>query len=72
MVGWHQRLSGHEFEQASGVGDGLEACRATAHGVTKSWAQLSKLNYYLGFQVAQVVKNPPTTAGATGFMGSTI
>ena len=22
MVGWHSRLDGHEFEQASGVGDG--------------------------------------------------
>ena len=22
MVGWHQRLDGHEFEQALGVGDG--------------------------------------------------
>ena len=22
MVGWHHLLSGHEFEQASGVGDG--------------------------------------------------
>ena len=22
MVGWHQRLNGHEFEQALGVGDG--------------------------------------------------
>ena len=22
MVGWHQRRNGHEFEQASGVGDG--------------------------------------------------
>ena len=22
MVGWHQRLDGNEFEQASGVGDG--------------------------------------------------
>ena len=21
MVGWHHRLDGHEFEQASGVGD---------------------------------------------------
>ena len=29
MVGWHLRLSGHEFEQALGVGDGqgsLERC----------------------------------------------
>ena len=23
MVGWHHRLDGHEFEQASGVGDGI-------------------------------------------------
>ena len=22
MVGWHHQLSGHEFEQALGVGDG--------------------------------------------------
>ena len=22
MVGWHHRLDGHEFQQASGVGDG--------------------------------------------------
>ena len=22
MAGWHHRLNGHEFEQASGVGDG--------------------------------------------------
>ena len=22
MVGWHYRLSGHEFEQAPGIGDG--------------------------------------------------
>ena len=49
-----------------------EVWRATAHGVTKSQTQLSKLSYYLGFQVAQVVKNPPANAGATGYMGSTI
>ena len=24
MVGWQHRLEGHEFEQALGVGDGLE------------------------------------------------
>ena len=28
MVGWHQRLIGHEFEQAPGVGDDREAWRA--------------------------------------------
>ena len=26
MVGWHHRLDGYEFEQALGVGDGLECC----------------------------------------------
>ena len=29
IVGWHHRLDGHEYEQASGVGDGqgsLECC----------------------------------------------
>ena len=25
MVGWHHQLSGHEFEQAPGVGDGQES-----------------------------------------------
>ena len=25
MVGWHHRLSGHEFEQAPGVGEGQES-----------------------------------------------
>ena len=29
MVGWHQQLNGHEFEQA--LGD------AAVHGVSKSW-----------------------------------
>ena len=24
MVGWHHQLNGHEFEQASGIGDGQE------------------------------------------------
>ena len=25
MVGWHQRVNGHEFEQAPGVGDEQES-----------------------------------------------
>ena len=25
MVGWHHQLSGHEFEQALGAGDGQES-----------------------------------------------
>ena len=34
MVGWHHRLSGHEFEQAPGVGDGqgsLACCSLWGH-----------------------------------------
>ena len=34
MVGWHHRLNGREFEQASGVGDGqrsLACCRSWGH-----------------------------------------
>ena len=34
MVGWHQRLDGHEFEQALGAGDGqggLAYCSPWGH-----------------------------------------
>ena len=41
MVAWHHQLNGHEFEQALGVGDGLEAWRATVHGVAKSQTRLN-------------------------------
>ena len=41
MVGWHQRLNGHEFEQTPGVGDGQGAWRAAIHGVAKSRTRLS-------------------------------
>ena len=40
MVGWHHWLDGHEFEQASGIGDGQEAWRAAVHWVAKSQTQL--------------------------------
>ena len=35
MVGWHQRLNGHGFEQALGVGGGQGGpvcCRPWGHG----------------------------------------
>ena len=43
IVGWHHRLYGHEFEQASQelVMD-REAWHAAVHRVTKSWTRLSK------------------------------
>ena len=48
MVGWCHWLDGHEFEQATGVGDGQGAWCAAVHGVTKSqtwlsdWTELNK------------------------------
>ena len=41
MVGWHHWLNGHEFQQASGVGDGqggLECCCPWGHRVGKDWS----------------------------------
>ena len=41
MVGWYHWLNGHEFEQASGVGDGQGSLAFSVHGITKNWAWLS-------------------------------
>ena len=44
MVGWHHRLSGHEFEQAAGDGDGqgsLARCGRWGHKESGSTEQLS-------------------------------
>ena len=49
MVGWHHRLNGHEFEQASGVGNGtgkpgvlqaLESQRVRHDWGTEQWQQV--------------------------------
>ena len=37
MAGWHHRPHGHEFEQALGVGDDVEAWHTAVHWVTKCW-----------------------------------
>ena len=36
VVGWHHLLNGHEFEQASRVGDGQGSPACAVHGVSKS------------------------------------
>ena len=41
MVGWHDQLDGHEFEQALGVGDGQVSLCAVAYQITNSWTQLN-------------------------------
>ena len=47
MVVWNHWLNGHEFEQTPGDSEGREAWRATVHGVTKSWTQLSDWTEWL-------------------------
>ena len=40
MIGWHQQLNGHEFEQALGVGDGqggLACCSSWGCRVRQDW-----------------------------------
>ena len=42
MVGWHQRLDGHEFEQVSGDSEGQGSLARCIHGVTKSQSRMNK------------------------------
>ena len=37
MFLWHQRLNGHEFEQALELLKDREACRAAVHRIIKCW-----------------------------------
>ena len=41
MVGWHDWLEGHEFEQFRELVKDREAWHAAVHGVTKSGTRLS-------------------------------
>ena len=46
MVGWHQQLDGHEFEQAPRVGDGqgsLVSCcpRGRKESDTAEWTEMN-------------------------------
>ena len=41
MVGWHHRVTGHEFEQTLEMAKTREAWRAAVHGVAKSQPELS-------------------------------
>ena len=44
MVGWHHWLSGHEFEQAPGVGDGLRSLVCCSPGGHKESDMTDQLN----------------------------
>ena len=49
MMGWHQQLDAHEFEQAPGVGDGqggLACCSPGGHKESDTTEQLNNNKFY--------------------------
>ena len=48
MVGWHHRLNGHEFEKASGVGDGQGSLACYNPLGCKMLDTAERLNYVAG------------------------
>ena len=44
MVGWHQRLNGHEFEQAPGDGEGQGSLACCSPWVCKELDMTEQLN----------------------------
>ena len=46
MIGWHHRLSEHEFEQILGIVKDRKAWCAAVHGVAKSWTRLSDFHFH--------------------------
>ena len=48
-VGWHQRLDGHEFEQALGVGDGQESLVSCSPWSHKELDTTERLHFHFIF-----------------------
>ena len=44
MVGWHQQLDGHKFEQAPGVGEGQESLACCSPWGCKELDTIKRLN----------------------------
>ena len=56
MVGWHHRLSGHEFEQVSGVGDGQGSLASRSSWGRKELDTTEQLNCLTDFFIHSSVK----------------
>ena len=59
MVGWYHQLSGHEFEQASGVGDGqggLACCSPWGCKESDTTERLTQVKEYLHRETAWETK----------------
>ena len=52
MVGWHQRLDGHEFEQTLGVGDGQGSLTCCSPWGSKEWTWLNNWTEIFGWFLA--------------------
>ena len=67
MVGWHHRLNGHEFEQATGVGDGqgsLECCSPWGRKEldTTEWLNWTEQNsWWVGLEVPSYISDTEDT-----------
>ena len=66
MVVWHHWLNGHEFEQASGDGEGLRRLAAAVHGVANIRTWLSdwttkRLKWYSRLFLIQSLHNHATS-----------
>ena len=58
MVGWHQRLDGYEFEQASGVGDGqgsLVCCSSWGHKKSDTTKWLNWTDCISKLEIAEIL-----------------
>ena len=56
MVGWHHRLSGHEFEQAPGVGEvqgDLACCSPWGHKESDTTERL-RFHFHFHFSVISI------------------
>ena len=42
IVGWHHRITGHDFEQTPGDGEGEGSVMCCSYGVAKSWTRLTE------------------------------
>ena len=59
MIGWHQQLDGHDFEQSTGVGDGqrsLACCSPWGLKESDMTEQLNRIEH-------SAAKPHPTTVG---------
>ena len=58
MVGWHHQLNGHEFEQASGDGEGQESLACCSSWRYKESDTTEQLNYSNKIQEEKSEYNP--------------